>query len=164
MTNKGSGKASSFRLMKKEIGQCLLNHKEPFIYIESIIYWYTTNIGHADIVFEKRKYGTSNYSFMQLFRLNHDLGMHYDTHILKFMKNGGTIVCLLSFLLIAYYLVKKFSGNAVPGYTSVIVTVLFATGSLLWGMGYLGLYIGKMFRIMNKEPQFHVAEKLKSER
>lgn len=157
---KGIGRASSFRLLKREIAECLIQHKEPFIFIESIVYWYTKNISYKEIEFEKRKHNKSNYSLFSLFELNHDIGMHYDTHILKFMRNFGITVFLGSFVLIIYYTLKKIYGNPLPGYTSIIITLLFSTGSVLWGMGYLGSYIGKMFRILNKEPQYQISEKV----
>lgn len=160
ISKKGVENASSFRIMKKELATCLVQHKEPFVYIDSIVLWYTKNIGVKEIAFEKRKYGNSNYSTLKLFSINHDLGMHYDTHILKIMKNLGSIVCWFSFLLICHYILKKIYGNPVPGYTSLMIVSLFSSGSILWGMGYLGLYIGKMFRILNKEPQYQVAEKI----
>ncbi len=50
---KGIGRASSFRLLKREIAECLIQHKEPFIFIESIVYWYTKNISYKEIEFEK---------------------------------------------------------------------------------------------------------------
>jgi len=158
---KGIGRASSFRLLKREIAECLIQHKEPFIFIESIVYWYTKNISYKEIEFEKRKHNKSNYSLFSLFELNHDIGMHYDTHILKFMRNFGITVFLGSFVLIIYYTLKKIYGNPLPGYTSIIITLLFSTGSVLWGMGYLGSYIGKMFRILNREPQYQISKKIK---
>lgn len=162
--DKGIGKASSFRVIKKTISDCLLNHNEPFLFIESIISWYTSSIGQTEVEFEIRKHGKSNYSILSLFTLNHDIGMHYDTHILKFMKNFGVTVFFSSLVLISYYLLKKIFGSPTPGYTSIIIVSLFSTGSILWGMGYLGVYIGKMFRILNKEPQYRVSEKIKTTR
>ena len=159
ISKKGIGKATSYRVMKKKLAQCLIQHREPFVYIESILHWYTENIGYLEVEFDKRKYGNSNYSILSLFTLNHDIGMHYDTHILKFMKNFGAIVFFASMALIFRFLIRKIYGHVIPGYTSIIIVLLFSTGTLFWGMGYLGLYIGKMFRILNKEPQFQITEK-----
>ena len=158
--NKGVGRASSYRILNKNTVECLIQHQEPFMFIESIIDWYTEHIGYKEVDFEKRKHGKSNYSILELFSLNNDIGMHYDTHILKFMKNFGVIVFFGSMLLIVYYIFKKIFGSPIPGYTSLIIVSLFSSGSILWGMGYLGIYIGKMFRILNKEPQYQIAEKL----
>jgi glycosyltransferase involved in cell wall biosynthesis len=157
---KGIGRASSFRLLKREIAECLIQHQEPFVFIESIIYWYTKNTSYKEIEFEKRKHGKSNYSMFNLLELNNDLGMHYDTHVLKFMLYFGFTIFSGSMLMICYYLLKKIFGNPIPGYTSLIIVLLFSSGSILWGMGYLGIYIGKMFRILNKEPQYKVTKKI----
>lgn len=159
LSNKGISDASSFRIMKRSLAENVALHQEPFVYIEAIVLWYTNNIGQITIPFGKRKYGASNYTVSQLYNLNHDLGMHYNTHVLKFLRNFGITVFLCSFILIIYFLLKKIYGSPVPGYTSLIIVALFSTGSILWGLGYLGSYIGKMFRLLNKEPQFHINEK-----
>lgn len=156
--NKGLSDASSFRIISRNLAKSLALHQEPFVYIEAIVLWYTNNIGQLTIPYGKRKYGSSNYTVSQLYNLNHDLGMHYNTHVLKFLRNFGVIVFLGSLVLIIYFLLKKLYGSPVPGYTSLIIVALFSTGSILWGLGYLGTYIGKMFRVMNKEPQFHINE------
>lgn len=158
VSNKGISNASSFRVMNKNLANAIANHTEPFVHIEAIIKWYTNNISFLHIPYGKRKYGTSNYSIYQLYNLNHDLGIHYNTHILKLMRNFGITVFSFSVLLIIYFMIKKIYGNPVPGYTSLIIVGLFSTGSILWGLGYLGTYIGKMFRILNKEPQYHIEE------
>ncbi len=161
-SKKGVINASSFRVLKKNLVKCLIQHKEPFVYIDSIALWYTKNIEVKEIAYKKRKHGKSNYSIFNLLGLNNDLGMHYDIHILKFMLYFGATIFFGAMLLICYFLLKKFYGQPVPGYTSLIIVSLFSAGSVLWGMGYLGIYIGKMFRILNKEPQYQVSEKIDS--
>ena len=163
LSNKGLSNASSFRIMNRNLAENIVLHQEPFVYIEAIVLWYTNNIGQITVPYGKRKYGTSNYTVSQLYNLNHDLGMHYNTHVLKFLRNFGVTVFLGSFMLIIYFLLKKIYGSPVPGYTSLIIVALFSTGSILWGLGYLGTYIGKMFRVLNKEPQFHIGEQKRRE-
>ena len=163
LSNKGLSDASSFRIMNRNLAENFALHQEPFVYIEAIVLWYTNNIGQLTIPYGKRKYGTSNYTVSKLYNLNHDLGMHYNTHVLKFLRNFGITVFLGSFILIIYFLLKKIYGSPVPGYTSLIIVALFSTGSILWGLGYLGTYIGKMFRVLNKEPQFHINEQKRRE-
>lgn len=160
LSNKGLSDASSYRIMSRNLAENIALHQEPFVYIEAIVLWYTSNIGQFTIPYGKRKYGTSNYTVSKLYNLNHDLGMHYNMHVLKFLRNFGITVFLGSFILIIYFLFKKIYGSPVPGYTSLIIVALFSTGSILWGVGYLGTYIGKMFRVLNKEPQFFVKEKI----
>ncbi len=159
-SKKNVGEASSFRLIHKTLCQKLLTHNEPFIFLEAVLFWYTKNIGHQKINFEKRKYGQSNYSSKKLIFLHHDISMSYDSSMLQLMMYVGEIVSTFSFLLIIYYLYKKFFGHPLQGYTSLIVVILFSTGALMWGMGYLGLYIGKIMRIMNKEPQYNISKKI----
>ena len=52
----------------------------------------------------------------------------------------------LSFLLALYNVVAKWVGIVrVPGFTSTIFSIWFVGGLLLFIIGILGLYIGKVF-------------------
>jgi glycosyltransferase involved in cell wall biosynthesis len=162
LSSKGTGKASSFRVLKKEMADHLALHNEPFVFIESVLFNYTENIGYKEISYDKRKSGKSNYSFIKLVFLQQDVSLNYSTVMLSYMMTLGSLTSYVSYILIVYYLMKKILGNPMHGYTSLIVVLLFSTGSVLKAIGYLGLYIGKMFRILNKEPQYNIAIKLEN--
>ena len=77
----------------------------------------------------------------------------------------GLVMSVLSFLMAIYNIIAKFSGlNEVEGYTSTIFSIWFVGGILLFMMGILGLYIGKIFDQVKGRPVFIVSETLNIER
>ena len=67
----------------------------------------------------------------------------------------------LSFLMAIYNIIAKFAGfNEVEGYTSTIFSIWFVGGIILFMMGVLGLYIGKIFDQVKGRPVFIVSETL----
>ena len=61
--------------------------------------------------------------------------------------------------VIAYF----FDMAIVRGYTSTIFSIWFATGILLFMMGILGLYIGKIFEQVKERPMFIVMDSINAD-
>ncbi len=153
----GMGEGSSFRLIKRELVNKLINHKQEFIYLEEIIYWYTHHIGFELVKYEERKAGRSTYSPKRLFNLVFNLTMFYGSWPLKLMTFFGIAGSTFSFFLAAFYLVKKVVfGIGLPGFTSIIVSILFATSIILLCFGILGQYLRKIYAVLNNKPTFSI--------
>ena len=54
---------------------------------------------------------------------------------------------------------KIFWGNAVPGYPSLLVSILFLGGIQLIGIGVLGEYIGRVYMETKKRPRYLLKER-----
>ena len=68
---------------------------------------------------------------------------------------------LLSFLMAIYNIFAKLVGlNEVVGYTTTVFSIWFVGGILLFMMGILGLYIGKIFDQVKGRPVFIVRDTL----
>ena len=67
----------------------------------------------------------------------------------------------ISFLLAMYNLVAKWIGIIrVPGYTTTVFSIWFVGGLLLFVIGILGLYIGKIFDQVKGRQLFIVKDKI----
>ena len=75
------------------------------------------------------------------------------------MKLGFTI-SLLTFVFGVIVLIRYFMGGiSVLGYTSLILSIWFLGGLILFTIGIAGLYIGKIFEEAKNRPLF-IVEKL----
>ena len=71
----------------------------------------------------------------------------------------GFGMAAVSFLLAVYDLIAKWIGIIqVPGYTTTVFSIWFVGGLLLFVMGVLGLYIGKIFDQVKGHPLFVVRD------
>ena len=76
----------------------------------------------------------------------------------------GFGITVISFLLAIFNVVAYFfDSTVVPGYTTTIFSIWFATGILLLMMGIIGLYIGKIFDQVKQRPIFIVMETVNTE-
>ena len=71
----------------------------------------------------------------------------------------GGIITLLAFVLAVYELVRAiFVGVAIPGYTTVLLSILFLGGFHLTALGIVGEYISKIYMEAKGRPIYHILD------
>lgn len=159
--NPEAGKGSSFRLLSKNLVESIIQHSSHLIVIDETILWYTQNIHSMIIPFHPSKKKSSGYSFSKLFHLSKTTLMISTTMPLIIVKTLGLSVSGLSFLAGVYYLIQKFVfHHAEKGYTSIIVSILFGVGLILFSLGVIGEYIAYILMDIHKKPPYHIKEEL----
>lgn len=115
----------------------------------------------VDVLHDHRLEGESSYNLYRLLKLSYDSIISNSNRPLHLAVSLGLIMSVLSFLMAIYNIFAKFYGlNEVVGYTSTIFSIWFVGGLLLFMMGVLGLYIGKIFDQVKGRPIFIVSETL----
>ncbi len=72
----------------------------------------------------------------------------------------GLLISFISFLIGAIYLFKYFTHQIlVPGYASIIISIWFLGGLIIFILGILGLYISKTFDAVKNRP-YYIIEKI----
>jgi glycosyltransferase involved in cell wall biosynthesis len=111
---------------------------------------YFMNIEH-----DERFIGSSSYSWSRLLKLATDSVVSFSDRPLRICVNFGISISLLSFFATLYILIKyAFNGIDVPGYTSIILSLWFLGGVILFFLGITGLYISKIFDNVKNRPLY----------
>lgn len=155
------GEGSSFRLISNALVKNVLQHNHNFIYLDEIFFWYTDEIAFVEVEHCKRKYKKSGYSSRKLLKLFSDIIINYTTIPLKLMVYGGLMFSIISFIVGIVFIVKKILFNVPLGYTSIMVTVLFSTSIILFGLGTIGEYLRRIYMVQNKKPSYSIKKILK---
>ncbi len=155
-----TGEGSSFRLFKSELGNKILEHSQSFVYIDELLLWYAADTSFVKVMHDKRKYGKSGYSGIKLFRLTQNLVLYYTAIPLKIMVYGGFFASIISFILGIYFIFRKIFFHVPHGYTSVIVTILFSTGIIIFSLGIIGEYLTRIYMVQNKKPPYNIKQTL----
>ena len=115
----------------------------------------------VDVLHDHRLEGKSSYNLYRLLKLSYNSIISNSNRPLHFAVSLGFTMSAISFLMAIYNIFAKFYGlNEVVGYTSTIFSIWFVGGLLLFMMGILGLYIGKIFDQVKGRPVFIVSETL----
>ncbi|HXU25924.1 MAG TPA: glycosyltransferase family 2 protein [Bacteroidia bacterium] len=158
----GVKKGSSFRLIKREIAHDMKEHfYSNFLFLDAIINWNTGNIEHIEVEHKERKAGKSGYTTFKLASLYFNILINYSATPLKLMTYGGLFSSIISFLFALHFVYKKIIHHVPLGYTSLIVSVLFSTGLILFCLGIIGQYLYKIYQFQNKKPPYLIKKTVK---
>lgn len=114
-----------------------------------------------DVEHAERIEGKSSYSISRLLKLAFDVIISNSNKPLRVAVGLGFGMSLLSFLLAAYNVLAKLCGIIqVEGYTTTVFSIWFVGGLLLFVMGMLGLYIGKIFDQVKGRQLYIVRDKI----
>jgi len=115
----------------------------------------------VDVYHDHRMEGKSSYNLKRLLVLSYNSIISNSNRPLYLAVTLGFIMSVVSMLMAIYNIFAKFVGlNEVVGYTSTIFSIWFVGGLLLFMMGILGLYIGKIFDQVKGRPVFIVSDTL----
>jgi len=158
----GSGyKVTSFRIIEHLIVRKLLGFKQYNIMIDVLIkdIVHKTEVGHCWVAHHSRKIGKSNYSFKKLFSYAINMIFNYTLWPLHLASILGFLFAFLSILLGIYFFIYNLLYQVpVRGWTSLILIITFFSGIILFVLGIMGEYMGKIYLNINKKPQYFIKE------
>ena len=114
----------------------------------------------------RRLAGEVKYTFRKLLRLAFDGVINFSYRPLQISGTFGLLVCLSSFAGIVFFVIHRilnfkifgYSPQDVPGFTSLILAILFIGGVQLLTMGLFGEYLGRIFDEVKQRPLYIVKE------
>ena len=114
-----------------------------------------------DVEHAERAEGKSSYNLYKLFKLSFDVIVSNSNKPLRLAIGMGFGMAAFSFLLALYNIIAKWIGIIqVDGFTTTIFSIWFVGGLMLFVMGILGLYIGKIFDQVKGRQLFVVKDKV----
>lgn len=72
----------------------------------------------------------------------------------------GFIVALTSFIVLGYIIFTKLMRFNIPGWTAIMAATLFLGGVILFTIGILGVYLGRIYEQIKGRPQYIVDKKI----
>lgn len=146
-----------FRLMDRRALRALNQLNENSRFNKGLFSWIGFKVEEVELVRAEREHGTSKWNGPQLWSLALDGITSTSTLPLRIWTYIGACIALLSFLyaggLIIYTLT---TGGDMPGYASIMVTVLFLGGLNMLSLGLMGEYIGRIAIEVRRRPLYIV--------
>ena len=152
--------AGDYKLISKKALHEILKQKEFRPYVRGLSVW----VGFKqDFIFYEREARGEGKSKMPLLSAGPitDFINGVTSYSLKPLYLGivfGFISMIISFLLIIYALYLKFNDLAIPGSTSIIISISFFSGIILFTLGIIGIYIAKIFEQTKGRDQYVIKE------
>jgi glycosyltransferase involved in cell wall biosynthesis len=154
--------SGDFRLIDRHVIDAFKQFREKNKYVRGIISW--MGFSQAPFYYNRpgRAGGETKYSLRKLLYLA-SIGMFYfSKKPLKLALNLGLVSILIGLILTTVVVVEKVSGDLeeVPGWASLIITIIFFGGVQLITVGVLGEYIGNIFDEVKDRPEYIVKKKV----
>ena len=144
-----------FRLLDKKIVQSIIQLEERNLFMKAILSWCGGKTSIVEYTRDERVAGTTKFNGWKLWNLALEGITGFSTVPLRMWTYIGFAISSLAFVYGLMMIVEKLIwGNAVPGYPSLMVSVLFLGGVQLIGIGVLGEYIGRIYVETKKRPRY----------
>lgn len=138
--------AGDFRLIDRQVADVLKQMPERNRFMKGLFSW----VGFSSIAipYERppRSEGETKWNHWKLWNYALDGLISFSTLPLRVWTYIGAIIALLSFLYGSFIVIRTLLlGVDLPGYASLLTTVLFLGGIQLLSIGVLGEYLGRLF-------------------
>ena len=158
MTDQGCMLRAYSRTIVDAINSC----REVNVFIPALAYTFARHPTEVEVRHEDRMAGESKYSFYQLVRLNFDLMTGFSIVPLQMFSLLGIVVSLLSMATYVIVIGSRWlqSGSLWEGLRAIFdrdILSFFLIGIMLFGLGLLGEYIGRIYQQVRARPRYLVA-------
>lgn len=158
--------SGDFKLLSRRAVDCLLQMKEEKPYMRGLVSW--IGFKQVPVFYDRlpRHDGRENTKMNVLSRkviyywLDRAL-ISFSDAPLKLMLVIGFVLSVISMLYIFVVIAQKIMGVAVPGLSAIMSAVLFLGSLQIMLLGFVGLYIGAIFREVKRRPRYLIKEVLR---
>ena len=151
---------ADYRLTSKKVLEELSNYKEVNLFLRGIFPLVGFKSDNVYYEREERFAGKSKYPLSKMMNFAWDGITSFSIKPLRMICVLGFIILFISILIMIYSIIRKITGNTVPGWTFLSISIWFIGGIQMISIGIIGEYIGKMYQETKQRPRYIIEEKL----
>jgi glycosyltransferase involved in cell wall biosynthesis len=153
-----------FRLMNRRAVQALGQLRERQRFMKGLFAWVGYRQTSIEYERDARFAGTSKFNYWRLWNFAIEGITSFSGAPLKVATYVGVLTAMLAFLFGIYVLIKALLfGDAVRGYPTLMLVILFLGGVQLIALGMIGEYLGRLYLEAKQRPLYLVDEFVASE-
>ena len=152
--------AGDYKLISRKALNEILKQREFRPYVRGLSVWVGFKQDFVYYEKEARGVGESKMPLLSAGPIN-DFISGVTSYSLKPLYLGlffGFSSIIISLLLIVYALFLKLNGLAIPGSTSIIISISFFSGILLFTLGIMGIYLARIFEQTKGREQYVIKD------
>ena len=146
------------RAYSRDIVDAVAEAREVSTFIPALAYTFANRPTEVDVLHEERVAGESKYSLYRLIRLNFDLITGFSLVPLQMFSVAGMIVAVTSVVLYIFVIVQRLIvGGFIEGIKAAWdrdILAFFLIGCIMFGVGLLGEYVGRIYHQVRERPRF----------
>ena len=151
---------ANFGIYRRCVIDAILSMHDQIRFFPTMVQWVGFRKFYLPVEHASRFEGKSTYNYKGLFRLAMNTIMGFSDKPLRLTVKVGFFITMLSVLVAIVYLGLYLSGRIqVEGFTTLILSLWFLSGFIMFILGILGLYIGRMFEKVKERPVYLIQDK-----
>ncbi|HMB63279.1 MAG TPA: glycosyltransferase family 2 protein, partial [Eudoraea sp.] len=152
---------ANFGIYHREVIRSILKMKDHVRYFPTMVQWVGFRSAKLNVDHSRREDGKSSYTWRKLLTLALDNVIAFSDKPLKLTIRLGFVISMISLCIGVFYLYRYLAGEIIVlGFTSLVISIWFLSGLIIFILGILGIYLGKTFDRVKDRPTFIIHEKL----
>lgn len=148
---------SDYKLLDRRVMDVLLELKESNTFFRALSFWVGFKSTSVSYEVQERTAGESKWSFMSLLKYAIMNTTSFTTAPLQLVTFLGMLSIALAVVMGIQTLARYFMGNAVEGFTTVILLVLMIGGFIMLSLGVIGHYLARIYDEVKGRPRYIIA-------
>lgn len=153
-----------FRLIDRKVCDQLKEMKEQSRFVRGLVSWVGFKQTAIEYERDERMAGETKYPLKKMLKFSMDGITSFSYKPLKLASLLGMMLSAASALAILIVLYQRFfTETTIPGWSSLLLTMLFFNGVMLIMLGVIGEYIGRIYDEAKNRPLYIVRDSHQSE-
>lgn len=149
--------SSDFKLLDKKAVNVLINMKEKNAFFRALSSWIGFNTTYVTFDVREREAGTTKWSTTALFKYAMSNISSFSTVPMQLVTVLGAIMLIVSVIFSMISLIQKINGIGLPGFTTVIILLLFSSSIIMISLGIMGYYIACVYEEIKGRPRYIIS-------
>jgi polyisoprenyl-phosphate glycosyltransferase len=150
--------ASDFKLLDRRVVDAWHLLEERGLFFRGNVAWLGFSRHAIPFSVPPRRDGASKWSIRSLIRLFSDAVTTFSALPLQIVTLAGVVFMGIATVIGARALHQWFIGEAVEGFTTVILLLLIVGGVTMLSLGLIGVYIARLFEEVKRRPRYVVRD------
>ena len=147
---------ADFRLMSTRVVRHLCQYRERNLFLRGIVPLMGFRSATVSYDRQERTAGVSKYPLSKMVNFAIDGITSFSIRPVRMVFMMGLVFMVIALGILIYVLYNHFTGHTAWGWSSIILSIWFAGGCILLGLGIVGEYIGKIYMEVKDRPRFNV--------
>ncbi len=151
-------RASDFKLLDRRAVDTLIAMREKNAFFRALSSWIGFETAQVEFEVQPRLEGESKWSLISLVKYAVTNIVSFTTAPLQLVTIMGAAVFFASVVLGVWSLWQKWTGQALEGFTTVILLQLIIGSILMFCLGIIGYYIAKIYEEIKDRPRYILSQ------
>lgn len=160
MTKLDLDNSLDYKILDRRVVEDIKKLKETNVFFRGLVEWVGYEKKQIEVEIAERKGDTSKFNFKSLSRLAITAITSFSSSLLNLVLILSGVFMIGGIILGIQTLWNKMFGQAVDGFTTVIILLLITGSCILFSLGMIGMYVARIYNEVKARPRYIVSEEV----